>query len=107
MPKVSCSGEVSPLLKDSTKWHGRSPITWIEWPWPFGKYHRSPGPKLLISLAPSGPSATVWQRPAMTNAHSDAMACQCSSREAPGSRNMCTPDIAREIGNCSAVTSFV
>ena len=40
--KVPCS-EKAPLSKDRMKWHGLSPIVWIEWPWPFGKNHRSPG----------------------------------------------------------------
>ena len=40
--KVPCS-EKEPLSKFRTKWQGLSPMVWIEWPWPFGKNHRSPG----------------------------------------------------------------
>lgn len=63
--KVPCS-EKAPLSNDRMKWQGLSPMVWIEWPWPLAKYHRPPGPKLLISLAPDGSSTTVWQRPSMT-----------------------------------------
>ena len=42
----------------------------------------------------------------MTKAHSAAMACQCSSREAPGSRNMWTPAIPWLMGNWWTVASF-
>src|SRR5438132_12982910 len=47
----------------------------------------------------------VRTRPLSTNAHSAAVACQWSSRMAPGSIFMETPAIPLEIGNCSTVVS--
>ena len=48
----------------------------------------------------------VRTRPSITNAHSAAVACQCSSRMAPGSSFIETPAIPLEIGNCSTVASL-
>src|SRR5262249_45517987 len=84
---VPCS-ENAPLSKDRMKWHGLSPMHWIEWAGPLAKYHRPPGSELLLSLAPAGPITTGWHGASMTKGHSAAMACQCSSRDAPGLRNM-------------------
>ncbi len=48
----------------------------------------------------------VRTRPSMTNAHSAAVACQCSSRIAPGSSFIETPAIPLEIGSCLTVASL-
>ena len=48
----------------------------------------------------------VRTRPSITNAHSAAVACQCSSRMAPGSSLIETPAIPLEIGNCLTVASL-
>ena len=42
----------------------------------------------------------------MTKAHSAAVACQCSSRMAPGSSLIETPAMPLEIGNCLTVASL-
>src|SRR5437016_2616298 len=76
------------------------------WAWPRGKYHTSPGSKSLVSDCPLGWMTVVRTRPLSTKAHSAAVACQWSSRMAPGSSPMDTPEIPLEIGNCSTVASF-
>ena len=76
------------------------------WPWPRGKYQTSPGPKSFVSALPCGSMTVVRTRPSITNAHSAAVACQCSSRMAPGSSFIETPAIPLEIGNCSTVASL-
>ncbi len=76
------------------------------WPWPRGKYQMSPGSKSLVSARPRGSITVVRTRPSMTNAHSAAVACQCSSRMAPGSSFIDTPAIPLEIGNCLTVASL-
>src|SRR5262245_13443878 len=76
------------------------------WPCPRGKYHTSPGSNPLVSLWPPGARTVVRTRPLVTNAHSAAVACQCSSRMTPGCSPMDTPAIPLEIGNCSTVASL-
>src|SRR2546423_1838576 len=76
------------------------------WAWPRGKYHTSPGSKSLVSDCPLGWMTVVRTRPSLTNAHSAAVACQCSSRIPPGASRMVTPEIPLEIGSCSTVASF-
>ena len=76
------------------------------WPWPRGKYHTSPGSKSFVSAFPCGSMTVVRTRPSITNAHSAAVACQWSSRMAPGSSFIETPAIPLEIGNCSTVASL-
>lgn len=71
----------------------------------FGKYHTSPGPKSATSHLPSGSRMVMRAWPSSINAHSAAMACQCSSRTPPGSSVMSTPATPSEIGNCSTVAS--
>ena len=65
----------------------------------------SPGSKSFVSAQPCGSITVVRTRPLMTNAHSAAVACQCSSRIAPGSKIIETPAIPFEIGSCSTVAS--
>ena len=48
----------------------------------------------------------VRTRPLSTKAHSAAVACQCSSRMAPGSSRIDTPAMPLEIGNCRTVASL-
>ena len=72
-------------------------------PCPRGKYQTSPGSKSLISEVPSGPITVVRTRPLMTNAHSAAMACQCSSRIPPGFKRIETPASPLEIGSSLTV----
>src|SRR5580704_1178376 len=98
--------EKCPLSKMSTKWHSPGPSPWIECAYPRGKYHTSPGPKLLTSLRPSGSNVVVWHRPVSTNAHSAASACQCNSRIAPGCRRIDTPARPSATGICLTVDSF-
>ena len=76
------------------------------WPWPRGKYQTSPGSKSLVSAQPCGSITVVRTRPSSTKAHSAAVACQCSSRIAPGSSFMETPAMPLEIGNCVTVASL-
>src|SRR5882757_1551529 len=76
------------------------------WPCPLGKYQTSPGSKSLVSAKPCGSITVVRTRPSMTNAHSAAVACQCSSRIAPGSSRIETPAMPLEIGSCSTVASL-
>jgi len=73
------------------------------WPWPRGKYQTSPGPKSLVSEVPSGAMTVVRTRPVTTNAHSAALACQCSSRMPPGLRRIDTPAMPVEMGSCRTV----
>src|SRR5689334_11506642 len=84
---------------------GSSPRQQSTWPWPRGKYQMSPGSKSFVSAQPCGSMTVVRTRPEMTNAHSAAVACQCSSRIAPGSRIIETPAMPLEIGSCSTVAS--
>src|SRR5271170_4080651 len=83
-----------------------SPRQESEWPWPRGKYQTSPGSKSLVSERPSGSTTVVRTRPSRTNAHSAAVACQCSSRVTPGSRRIETPAMPLEIGSSSTVASL-
>src|SRR5437879_3947215 len=76
------------------------------WPWPRGKYQTSPGSKSLVSARPCGSITVVRTRPSMTKAHSAAVACQCSSRIAPGSSRIETPAMPLEIGSWVTVASF-
>src|SRR5262245_41491684 len=76
------------------------------WPWPRGKYQTSPGSKSLVSDAPCGSITVVRTRPSSTSAHSAAVACQCSSRIAPGSSFIETPAIPLEIGSWVTVASL-
>src|ERR1700733_2374969 len=88
------------------KWHGSVPKHSSMCPWPRGKYQTSPGSKSLVSAKPSGSITVVRTRPLSTKAHSAAVACQCSSRMAPGSSFIDTPAMPLEIGNCSTVASL-
>ncbi len=76
------------------------------WPWPRGKYQTSPGSKSLVSARPCGSITVVRTRPSSTKAHSAAVACQCSSRIAPGSSCIETPAMPLEIGNWVTVASL-
>src|SRR5262249_15061300 len=56
--------------------------------------------------SPLGSITVVRTLPSRTSAHSAAVACQCSSRIAPGSSFMETPAMPLEIGNCVTVASL-
>ena len=75
-------------------------------PCPRGKYQMSPGSKSFVSEFPCGSATVVRTRPSITNAHSAAVACQCSSRMVPGSSRIETPAMPLEMGSCSTVASL-
>jgi hypothetical protein len=100
------NSEKYPLSKIRMKCVSLLPRHSSMWPCPRGKYQTSPGPNSLVSAFPTGSIAVVRTRPSRTNAHSAAVACQCSSRIAPGSSCIETPAIPFEIGSCSTVASL-
>src|SRR5229473_736536 len=100
------NSEKCPSSKPSTKCASSLLMFWSAWPWPLGKYQISPGPKMSVAGWPFGDITVVSTVPVMTKAHSAAMACQCSSRMAPGFRRMETPAMLCEAGNSATVASF-
>ena len=61
--------------------------------------------KMSVAASPLGEITVPITLPSMTNAHSAAMACQCSSRMPPGLRRMDTPAMCSEMGNSVIVAS--
>src|SRR5215471_4562116 len=100
------NSEKWPLSKTKMKCASSGPRHCRAWPCPFGKYQTSPGAKSADSASPLGEITVVRTFPRITNAHSAAIACQCSSRKPPGFKRIDTPAIVSEMGNSSTFASL-
>src|SRR5262249_33120774 len=81
-------------------------MPWIEWPNPRAKYQTSPALKSTICDWPCGLMVVARHGPLIQQAHSAALACQCSSRTPPGTSDISTPAIACDTGKSTTVASF-
>ena len=100
------NSEKCPSSKPRTKCASSLLIFCSACPWPRGKYHMSPSSKVSVAAWPFGEITVVRTLPFTTNAHSAAIACQCSSRMPPGFRRIETPAMLFDTGNSSTVASF-